>query len=233
MEAKMKEQIQERILQGIRLEKRIIPHINYDENEIFKKVILFGLAFDKKFKIDSDNKKAIYGLIHYFFGNKMEAEKYSIDLKKGLMIRGNIGTGKSLLMKIFQQLMYFYNRELNQYYQFIDTSRVREEFVISGYSGTEKYTKKNCRNSIPNIWCFDDLGLEGTVAKYFGSETNIMADILYHRYNLWSHFRIPTFITTNLLPSQIEELYGDRLRSRFHEMFNDIVLDGKDRRYNS
>ena len=73
-------------------------------------------------------------------------------------------------------------------------------------------------------YCFDDLGIEGNL-KYYGNECNVMAEILLSRYDLFVSQKIITHITTNLSASEIEELYGNRIRSRMREMFNLISFD--------
>jgi DNA replication protein DnaC len=43
---------------------------------------------------------------------------------------------------------------------------------------------------------------------------------------------IPTHVTTNLSASELEEKYGNRIRSRMREMFNLVAFDknSKDKR---
>ena len=81
------------------------------------------------------------------------------------------------------------------------------------------------------IFCFDDLGIEQP-RKYFGNECNVMAEILLSRYELFVSKGIPTHVTTNLSASELEEKYGNRLRSRMREMFNLVAFDknSKDKR---
>ena len=56
-----------------------------------------------------------------------------------------------------------------------------------------------------------------------------MEQILLNRYDNNLPFKF-THITTNKSVDEIEQMYGTRVRSRMKEMFNMIVLDGKDRR---
>ena len=60
-----------------------------------------------------------------------------------------------------------------------------------------------------------------------------MAEILFSRYDLFVSWQMVTHITTNLNSSEIESLYGIRVRSRMREMFNLINFDtsAKDKRF--
>ena len=73
-------------------------------------------------------------------------------------------------------------------------------------------------------YCFDDLGIENNI-KYYGNECNVMAEILLSRYDLFIGRGLITHITTNLSATEIEEAYGNRLRSRLREMVNLIGFD--------
>jgi len=59
-----------------------------------------------------------------------------------------------------------------------------------------------------------------------------MAEILLSRYDLFITQKLITHLTTNLNSSEIEQIYGDRVRSRMREMFNLVSFsnDAKDKR---
>jgi DNA replication protein DnaC len=52
-----------------------------------------------------------------------------------------------------------------------------------------------------------------------------MAKILLSRYDIFTSKKIQTHITTNLSASEIESVYGNRVRSRMREMFNLIGFE--------
>jgi DNA replication protein DnaC len=52
-----------------------------------------------------------------------------------------------------------------------------------------------------------------------------MAEILLSRYDLFVTRKLVTHLTTNLSASEIENLYGNRVRSRMREQFNLIAFD--------
>jgi len=83
----------------------------------------------------------------------------------------------------------------------------------------------------PHTQCFDDLGAESTF-KYYGYQCNVMGEILLSRYDHFISNHMLTHATTNLSASELEDYYGNRVRSRMREMFNLIAFDGgaKDKR---
>lgn len=98
------------------------------------------------------------------------------------------------------------------------------EFIQDGYEVIHKYSKGKLYQSEPKTICFDDLGTENNL-KYYGNECNVMAEILLSRYDIFTAKKIQTHITTNLSASEIENVYGNRVRSRMREMFNLIAYD--------
>jgi len=105
------------------------------------------------------------------------------------------------------------------------------EFIQEGYSVIHKYSKQSFKNDIPRTYCFDDLGTENSL-KYFGNDCNVMAEILLSRYELFVSRQMFTHLTTNLNSSEIEDIYGARIRSRLREQFNLIAFSesAKDKR---
>ena len=52
-----------------------------------------------------------------------------------------------------------------------------------------------------------------------------MAEILLSRYDQFVSRKLITHLTTNLSASEIEQLYGNRVRSRMRELFNLIAFN--------
>lgn len=187
------------------------------------------------FVLDEDNLK-IYQLLSLYFTGDPLFEEQGYSLKKGIMLHGNIGCGKTKAMELFA-----FNPV--QGYGKIDCRTISKQFASTdkedgGYKAIEKYS--GMINSYrPDLhygqkklgWFFDDLGTEGA-AKNFGNEVLAMQEIIQNRYE---NHEVPgnaTHITTNLSADQIEEVYGARVRSRMREMFNIIPFPqtAKDRR---
>ncbi|MEP0367344.1 MAG: hypothetical protein ABJN36_17610 [Cyclobacteriaceae bacterium] len=105
----------------------------------------------------------------------------------------------------------------------ISCRKVAFEFNKEGFSVIQKYSDHSFitgnQEWQPKIYCFDDLGAE-TIMKHYGTDCNVMAEILLSRYDLFVSHAMLTHITTNLSASEITELYGNRVRSRLRETIN-------------
>ena len=183
------------------------------------------VTFGNQFKIRPVDYKIIFQLLVYFYCDLENAERLGINLKKGILLSGPIGCGKTSLMF----LMRFFLAK-DEKYRMISTRDVRMEFLRDGFQVVEKYSSKSFfagQDAIrPKVYCFDDLGLEGDLI-YYGNETNLMAEILLGRYPLFIHQHMKTHATTNLSADELEKIYGNRVRSRMREMFNLIAFDHK------
>ena len=91
--------------------------------------------------------------------------------------------------------------------------------IQDGYEVITRYSRQSFLYHHPKTYCFDDLGTENSL-KYYGNDCNIMAGILLSRYDLFITQKLITHLTTNLNSSEIEQIYGPRVRSRMREMFN-------------
>jgi hypothetical protein len=157
-------------------------------------------------------------LCHYFTGSpefESMGEEYS--LKKGILLHGNVGCGKTTLFKLFAT-------NPHQSFHLVPCRHVSSEYAKKGYEAIEKYYNliraghegKKYGQDYLSV-CFDDLGTEVSV-KNFGNESNVMADIILSRYET----KVVTHLSTNLSAEQIESSYGTRVRSRMREMFNKV-----------
>lgn len=175
------------------------------------------------FHLYHEDAPLIYKLLVYAVQDKKEANKLNLDLRKGILLTGPIGCGKSTIMNLVR---YFF--QPGKKYEIKSTRDISFEFEKEGYKVINRYSKNpailSYSNPVPNIYCFDDLGVE-QIQRYFGNECNVMGEILLSRYDLFISKGIPTHLTTNLSASEIEEKYGNRVRSRMREMFNLVAFD--------
>lgn len=179
---------------------------------------LYGAGF----KIYETDKIIFYRLISYFLRDEPVASKLSMNLDKGILITGPVGCGKTTLLNLMRFLEPSKSRFI------IKSCRdVSFEFIKDGYEIIHKYSNRSFHNFAPMIYCFDDLGAENNL-KYYGNECNIMAEVLLSRYDLFVSRKLVTHLTTNLSASEIENVYGNRVRSRMREMFNLISFDKND-----
>jgi len=182
--------------------------------------------YHASFKVFAEDYEIIFKLLVYFLKDSVGAEKYNISFRKGILLSGPVGCGKTSLMYILRLFQQPEERLILK-----PCRDISFEFIQEGYSTIQKYSKHSFKNEVPKAYCFDDLGIENNL-KYFGNECNVMAEILLSRYDLFVSRQMITHLTTNLNSSEIEELYGTRVRSRLREQFNLIAFDqnSKDKR---
>ena|SRR5579872_2629972 len=170
--------------------------------------------YTEKFKIRDEDHDIIRKLLTYFIGEKTEAEKFGLDLTKGLLLTGPIGCGKTSLMTLMK---FVPGPDRNHIMK--SCRSISFEFIQDGYEVISRYSRMSFNNHVPKIYCFDDLGAEQTL-KYYGNECNVLAEILLSRYEYYISHNMLTHVTTNLSAPELETIYGNRLRSRLRQMFN-------------
>ena len=175
--------------------------------------------YGKKFKILKTDHEIIYRLIAYFLKDEQTCYQFNIDLEKGILLSGPVGCGKTTLMNVMKHLTPTPHK-----FSIKPCRDISFEFIQDGYEIIHKYSKGKLYQSEPKTICFDDLGTENNL-KYFGNECNVMAEILLSRYEIFTNKKIQTHITTNLSATEIENQYGNRVRSRLRELCNLIAYD--------
>lgn len=138
--------------------------------------------------------------------------------KFGVMLIGNVGNGKSTLMKAMQKAM----STLVDYgvYPYGFGLRIVYAKDIHNTVDNRKRFDLLCHDELLGI---DDLGTEPKEEMNYGSVTTPINDLLEYRYNR----QLFTVVSTNLTPSQIKERYGLRIADRCREMFVNIVFKGE------
>ena len=190
-------------------------HYNFPKILIYlnaKGKILFG----KKFKIYEKDKKVLLKLCYYFIKDKENCKRYGIDPHKGILLSGPVGCGKTSLMKLIPCIV-----PSQPAYEMIPSRNVTFSFNHIGYKAIEDYGDSKS-------FCFDDLGVE-PAGRFYGKDCNVLGEVLLSRYELYlkTKRKIKTHATTNLNAEELEERYGNRVRSRMRELFNLIAFEKK------
>lgn len=194
------------------MEKIRMAHVSrkYTAVEIYEK-------YKSYLDVDSDNKDVLIELCKYFAG-----ETSTLNPKKGLLLVGGVGIGKSTMMQ-------FFSRNQVALFRILSCRDIESDFSADGEKSV-----RNCSYNItvaPNSnefghsecgFCFDDLGTEAN-GKHFGKEKNVMAEIILNRYDNNIPF-VFTHITTNLTAKEIEAQYGSRVTDRMKQMFNIVTF---------
>jgi hypothetical protein len=153
-----------------------------------------------------------------------DAPRRPRDPRKGLLLVGPVGCGKTTLLRLFM-------RNPRQPYGLLSTRKVSERYQEEGLEGLAIYRQAG-RGGI----CFDDLGAEAMSVRHYGSEANPMAETLLARYDNFQEGRLPggfTHLTSNLPVGSREDApgtpslygcYGVRVVDRIREMFTLIAF---------
>ncbi len=195
-------------------------HKVYDFNKCLDFINYQGKTlYGHNFRINILDIPTIYKLLIYMIKDQNTALKEQIDLNKGILLSGPIGCGKTSIMHLIRP----FTNPLSDYK--IKTCReISFEFAKNGFDAINKYTQKQNNQSRLSGYCFDDLGAEQQI-KHFGNDCNVMAEVLISRYEQFVENNSITHLTSNLSASEIEMLYGNRLRSRMRNMFNLISFN--------
>lgn len=183
----------------------------------FPKILIYlnakgKLLFGEHFKIYEEDHEIVLKLCHYFINDEENCKKHGIDPEKGLLISGPVGCGKTSLMKLLKHIV-----PHQRPYLVIPSRNIVFAFNHLGYKTIEDYGNTQ-------FFCFDDLGVE-PIGRHYGKDCNVMGEILLSRYELFLETKIKTHATTNLNAEELEERYGNRVRSRMRELFNLVAFD--------
>lgn len=198
--------------------------------EVWKEGKIYFRNENRKFIID-DNNKAFFDIICRYFANDYSFEEMveNGEIRKGLLLYGPCGTGKSSIFDIIQNISKK-NNLVQLWFTNISVHQVVNEFnkenkqnkLVGAESVVEKYSYGKVH--------FDDLGTEKEVQAW-GIKENLFDRILQIRYNSFKEKGTKTFVTTNLSIKELESKYCKQVKDRLYQMFNFIPLDGISRRF--
>ena len=170
------------------------------------------------FRLAHEDMPIIRKLFVYMIRDKNLMAEEGLDSRKGIMLCGPIGVGKTSLMHLLRLIL-----PESKSYMIKACRDISFEFHRDGYDVIDRYSKKSLKFNHgikkKQTICFDDLGAEQNL-KHFGNECNVLSEILLSRYDLFISDHLMTHITTNLNATEIEKQYGVRVRSRLREMMN-------------
>lgn len=171
--------------------------------------------------LDEEMKPLVANIFDWCLG---AGGKYDPD--KGLWLWGEVGTGKSTMLRIVRRFCQEYRHpadygrggvELPYWYRIHRATDICDSYAREGAASFDRYVN-DAKMAI------DDLGTEARVTGHYGTPANVIAEVLLRRYDVrqWGF----THVTTNLSPAQIAEVYGIRVYDRCGEMFNFINMGG-------
>lgn len=182
--------------------------IIYDFSKILVYLEVKGkILFGQNFRIYDEDREILFKLCNYFIKDQENCEKFGIDLKKGILLTGPVGCGKTSLMKL---LLFLAPQQRN--YIVMPCRNIVFAFNHLGFKTIEDYGEGG-------FFCFDDMGVE-PFGRFYGKDCNVIGEILLSRYDLFLQTKLKTHATTNLNAAELEDRYGERVRSRLRQLFN-------------
>lgn len=170
------------------------------------------------FRIYEEDYPVLARLLAYMSGNQETAAAKGLSLRKGILLTGPVGCGKTSLMTLLRLVL-----PPGERYRVLSCRQVSYAFQQKGYEVIGRYSTG--AGSKPAVYCFDDLGTEH-VQRHYGNPCNVLGEILLSRYDLFISSGLKTHLTSNLTSAEIEQIYGVRVRSRMREMFNLVSFPG-------
>lgn len=226
------EMVKERgLFQGI---TRFKNRDDYDLKESLQLVEAIGKKRNPKFVIDDENRFVYENIVKWLHCDMtMKAihpetkHEVSGDMKKGIYIAGNTGSGKSWCMEVMLAYACLFNfkikfgiEDARIWWRIVRADEIVARFIETTSIDEYKKTK---------ILCIQDLGSEPLEAVSMGNRMNVLRTLLEYRGDQSDNL---TMITSNIpiCHKSLTENYDNRVKSRLVEMCNYFEIKGKDRR---
>lgn len=188
----------------------------------------------KTYAVDDNNRDILRFLLYYFNGCQKAEEVFpdkGYKCSKNLLICGEVGVGKTLMMQIFARYLEitrnpraFKNVSVTQMINYYKLNNHLDRYTFNE-DGSGRFEGN------PYNICLNDIGLQ--THQYFGTDTKVMiCEFLYARNDIWQQAGKFGHLTTNLSPKELKTYFEDgygRIIDRF-KSYNVIHLSGKSRR---
>ena len=185
---------------------------------------------------DDNNRDTLIALAHWL----SDTPHAHVSAGRGIGLRGPVGTGKTSHKRALGMAMVAGGDNRRHGADNVAGIRVvNSRRIVADYNRTRDDNGRDAGGDAvviayankPGDLCIDDLSLEQT-GRHYGKETNVIADIITMRYDLWrgAPAMYGLHITTNASNQDLRERYDERTLSRLTEMVCVLPLDGLDRR---
>lgn len=167
--------------------------------------------------VENETSLPLIKALSFRFGKDPRYEtELGYSFKKGLIIRGGVGLGKSFLVSLIK------DNPVNKV-QIITMPEVDRQIKENGEFRGINYSKYE------TIF-LDDVGKQTSEINHYGTVSNWFKTFIEHYYaNSPFHFH-RLIISTNDSFEQMEKMYGKHVRDRMREKFDVINIKGKSMR---
>lgn len=193
--------------------ERLCEYTIKDESVIKRTFLdIAGRFVGGHYRITEDNRKIINELLMYFTGNG------NLNLRKGIYIYGDFGTGKSVMMQAIRKtLAKIFPFNLNGF------GNTSIEQIIEHYKFENNLHKFGYNDGKPYHLCINEFGKQMSEKIYGTDVNNILESLFMIRYELFQSGKL-THVTSNYSPDQVS--LPPIIKDRMVEMFNFINLGG-------
>lgn len=190
----------------------------------------------REFVLDTQNEVPICIFVAWAIRHQKALDHYSggvAKASKGILLRGNVGSGKSILFRTLRDIKKGNESEVQALFRgvlFDKCEKIAKLYQSGGDKALDYYVKGVIRTPDGKSfrsYCFDDLGNEET-KNHYGNAREVFKDIIDDRYDQYVDDGLITSFTTNLTMDEIEKRYDRRTRSRIEQMCNIISIGGTD-----
>lgn len=184
---------------------------------------------------DAQTSWMVRNMMYYFANDERinDEGESGWDLRKGILLYGNVGVGKTWLFEVFRYIARKHlvvcgkNFKMNEC---IDISKMHNTVRWKISKGIQLAPDEKLDRYMIGNWCFDDLGQEPLEINDFGNKSVLMEEILAERNAHFAAGRYLTHATTNLSLDELKDRYGLRLFDRMMHMMNAVEWRGESKR---
>lgn len=183
------------------------------------------------FVIDDRNKRLIAEIYTWVWARLGRMESGKLDPNKGLLLWGEIGTGKTTIIKGLQRYLAMINQlcygsnNRSMCIEIKSAAEISLHYASEGMKALERWTERKQAGHL----AIDEIGRE-EISTHFGTTCNTIQTLLQLRYE--QRHSILTLGTTNInmISDEFANRYGSYIQDRVKEMFNVIRVGGDSRR---
>lgn len=158
----------------------------------------------------------IYQQLASYFSGDYKTFPCNLNPRKGILLVGNYGVGKTLAMRLFA------NNPVRPY-RLVSSRSISEAYRLNG--DVCEYRQRFQNPSSTKFFghaelglCIGDFGAERVDSRNYGSGFSV-GDVILDRYDN-AQLRGWTHAETNGTPAELMDAYGPRVNDRLFEMFN-------------
>lgn len=183
------------------------------------------------FIVDERNRKLVSELYTWIWARLGRVEAGRLDPNKGILLWGDIGTGKTTIIKGLQrylatinQLAYGSNNR-SICLEIRSAAEVSLRYAAEGMKALEKWTERDQAGHL----AIDEIGRE-EISTHYGTTCNTIQTLLQLRYEQRHHITTLGTTNINMTTDEFAKRYGSYIQDRVKEMFNVVRVGGESRR---